>query len=203
MHTATTVLEESAPVAIWIRTGVDSRPRAHRWQPGALIDRVGWAQPSLLDGDLLDSDLLESGLSAPPPRPTGVRFWSDGAGTLRPAPGLPDPAEWTAVLALAVAQALHGLRPAGQLERWLSEPVLVDLRRLIRLRQRRYAAGRRASRTPPIRVASVRAQCPTPNVVEATAHVRVAGRSLAVAARLESLGDRWLCVALELGPPLD
>ena len=30
-----------------------------------------------------------------------------------------------------------------------------------------------------------------------------AGRSLAVAARLESLGDRWLCVALELGPPLD
>ena len=198
MNDATTVLEESSPVAIRIRTGVESRPPAHRWRPGALVERVEWTQPSLLDGDLPDGDL-----TAPPPRPTGVCYRSGGPGRLRPAPGLPDPAEWTALLALAVAQALHGLRPVGQLDRWMTEQLLADLRGLMRRRQRRHAAGRRKSRTPPIRVASVRAQCPTPYVVEASAHVRVTGHSLAVAARLESLGDRWLCVALELGPALD
>lgn len=198
MDKATTILEESSPVAIWIRTGVDSRPPAHRWRPGALVERIGWAQPSLLDSDLMEGDL-----ASPPPRPTGVRYRSGGPGMFRPAPGLPDPAEWAALLALAVAQALHGLRPVGQLERWTTEQVLADLRGLIRRRQRRHAASHRESRTPPIMVASVRAQCPTPYVVEAAAHVRVAGHSLAVAARLESLGDRWQCVALELGPLLD
>jgi hypothetical protein len=47
---------------------------------------------------------------------------------------------------------------------------------------------------------SVRVQHPGPDVAEVSAHVAIGKRSAAMAFRLEALGDRWLCTALELGP---
>jgi Family of unknown function (DUF6459) len=51
----------------------------------------------------------------------------------------------------------------------------------------------------PTAVRSVRVQHPDPEVAEVAAHVAMARRSAAMALRLEALGDRWLCTALELG----
>jgi hypothetical protein len=51
----------------------------------------------------------------------------------------------------------------------------------------------------PAAVRSVRVQHPDPGVAEVAAHVAIGRRSAAMAFRLEALGDRWLCTALELG----
>jgi hypothetical protein len=181
-----------------IRTVIDSRPPARSWLPALITgvpDRPPLGQPSLLD-DEPDS--------APRPSPQGIRYQlCGGPGSLTPAAGLPDPAHWSAVLALALAQTLSGIRPAGQLERWLDDAVLADVRCILRSRQRsRARAEDRGSwpKVPAIKVASVRAQCPTPTAVESAAHLRVGSSSLALALRLEACGDRWLATALELGP---
>ena len=112
---------------------------------------------------------------------------------MRPAPGLPEPAGWAAVLGLAVGQVLVGARPVGQLETWLDANVQADLRCTIR-RLGRTRGGSPAAL--PVRVVSVRVQCPTPMSVEAAMFVRVGAGSLVLAARLEAYGQRWLCTAL-------
>ena len=112
----------------------------------------------------------------------------------RPRPGLPDAQEWSTTLALAVIQALVGRRSVAQLNRWVVDEVLVA----IGIYQRRSLAlhGRIAI---PTAVRSVRVQHPDPEVAEVAVHVAIGKRSAAMAFRLEALGDRWLCTALELG----
>jgi Family of unknown function (DUF6459) len=109
-------------------------------------------------------------------------------------PELPDAREWSTTLALALTQSLLGQRPVAQLNRWVVDEVLVA----ISMYQRRSLAlhGRIAI---PIAVRSVRVQHPDPEVAEVAAHVAMGRRSAAMALRLEALGDRWLCTALELG----
>jgi hypothetical protein len=51
----------------------------------------------------------------------------------------------------------------------------------------------------PTALRSVHVQHPDPDVAEVSAHVVMGRRSAAMAFRLEALGDRWLCTALELG----
>jgi hypothetical protein len=53
----------------------------------------------------------------------------------------------------------------------------------------------------PTALRSVRVQHPGPEIAEVSAHVAIGKRSVAMAFRLEALGDRWLCTALELGAP--
>ena len=125
----------------------------------------------------------------------------DGCGSVAPAAGLPDPAQWSAVLALAIAQVLTGIRTVSQLDRWLNDAVLADVRCAVRQRQRLGRIGPSA-KTPRVSVASIRAQCPIPTAVETAAHVRVGSRSVAMALRLEACGGRWLATALETAPPL-
>jgi hypothetical protein len=181
-----------------IRTLIDSRPPALSWASAAPPlggAGLGW-QPSLLDEEVAP---------AATPRPGGGRYLlMDGCGTVAPAAGLPDPAQWSAVLALAITQVLTGIRPVSQLDRWLGDHVLADVRCAVRQRQRQRAeqqatAGGPVRKAPRISVASVRAQCPTPTAVEAAAHVRIGSRSAALAFRLEAFGGRWLTTALEMG----
>jgi hypothetical protein len=108
--------------------------------------------------------------------------------------GLPDAREWSAALALAVIQTLLGQRPVAQLNRWVTEEVLVA----IGFHQRRSLSlhGRIAV---PTALRSVRVQHPDPEAAEVSAHLVIGKRSAAMAFRLEALGDRWLCTALELG----
>jgi len=51
----------------------------------------------------------------------------------------------------------------------------------------------------PVSLRSVRVQHPGREVAEVAAHAMIGKRSAAMAFRLEALGDRWLCTALELG----
>ena len=51
----------------------------------------------------------------------------------------------------------------------------------------------------PTALRSVRIQHPDPEVAEVSAHAVIGRQSAALAFRLEALGDRWLCTALELG----
>ena len=50
---------------------------------------------------------------------------------------------------------------------------------------------------------SVRVQHPDPEVAEVSAHLVIGKRSAAMAFRLEALGDRWSCTALELGTRME
>lgn len=186
-------------VPLILRPVPESRPTARRWGPTVDRDRSGPDQPSLFDAlDVLDVPGVPDRPDGHPsaPRPRGVRILPEaGPGSIPPAPGLPDPGAWSAALGLAVGQAIVGVRPAGQLQSWLDVAVLADLRCAIR--QRLRSRGRApAGRSPRVRVASVRTQCPTPDVVEAAIHVRIGARSLALGARLEAVGSRWLCTAL-------
>jgi hypothetical protein len=115
--------------------------------------------------------------------------------TVRPRPGLPDAAEWGTTLSGAVMQAWLGQRPVSQLTRWLDEEVLVAISMQQR---RRRAAGPRS--VLPVTVRSVRVQHPHAEVAELAAHLSVGQRSVAMALRLEAVGDRWLGTAVELGP---
>jgi hypothetical protein len=82
----------------------------------------------------------------------------------------------------------------AQLNRWMAEEVLVA----ISMYQRRSLSlhGRLAI---PTALRSVRVQHPDPEVAEVSAHAVIGRQSAALAFRLEALGDRWLCTALELG----
>jgi Family of unknown function (DUF6459) len=116
----------------------------------------------------------------------------------RQRPGLPDAREWSATLALALIQTLLGQRPVSQLNRWMVEEVLAA----ISICQRR-SLSRHGRTAVPTALRSVHVQHPDPEVAEVSAHLAIGKRSTAMAFRLEALGDRWLCTALELGPGIE
>ena len=174
-------------LTVRIRPLRESRPPAMGWRPPD-TGPVAPSQPPL--------DLTEPlGVDLAPPRgraatSTVVRArW-----TSRPRRGLPDACEWGAALALAVLQALLAQRPIAQLNRWLADEVLSAVS--VQQRRRRTEPGRAAARSVVVR--SVRAQHPTADVAEVSAHLLVGTGHTAVALRLEARGDRWLCTAFEL-----
>lgn len=112
----------------------------------------------------------------------------------RPRPGLPDAQQWSARLALIVIQTLLGQRPVAQLNRWMVDDVLAAISLM-----QRHNLKVRGRTAVPAALRSVRVQHPSPEAVEVSAHVVIGKRSTAMAFRLEALGDRWLCTALELG----
>lgn len=154
---------------------VESRPYPRRWAVAGREPRP--AQPAL--------DLRPAG--DPHVEVSAV----DAADVV--VPGLPDARAWSVALAVTVLEVLSGRRPAGQLGRWLDEPVLATL--VARLPRRRPGA---VSPAPALR--SVRVQHPCAGVAEVTVHARLGQRPVPVALRLEARRERWLCTALELGP---
>jgi hypothetical protein len=173
-----------------LRPLVESRPPAVSWGAPATIS-VPPDQPAL---DLSEPEAIGSAR----PRAADVRTTVVRARwTAEPRAGLPDASEWGASLVMAVVQALLGQRPIAQLNRWLADDVLSAVVR--QLRQHRATSPRQVV---PVGLYSVRAQHPQPEVAEVAARVGVGRSSTAVALRLEALGDRWLCTALELDPRL-
>jgi hypothetical protein len=166
---------------------IESRPPSLTW---ARPSPPQCNQPQL---DLTDQEPLYAEAAAAKDR--GVRMSAVKARwAARPRPGLPDAQEWSAKLALAIIQALTGQRPAAQLNRWVVEEVLAAIS--IYQRRRLRVNGRIAES---IALRSIRIQHPDPEVAEVAAHLIIGKRSAAMAFRLEALGDRWLCTALELG----
>jgi hypothetical protein len=170
-----------------IRPLVESRPPAVTWRPV-----VAWPAPR--DQPPLDLDPQEVELG----QPSGREVTSTVVGarwTVRPRHDLPDAREWGATLALAVLQALLAQRPLAQLNRWLADEVLSMVS--MQQRRRRLEHGRAVR---PVLVRSIRVQHPRAEVAEVSAHVVVGARGSALAFRLEALGERWLCTALEFDP---
>lgn len=171
----------------YIQWLIESRP------PGLTWSRPSPSQPNQPSLDLIDHKPDVAEAAAPDNR--GVRVSMVKARwAAKQLPELPDAREWSTTLALALIQALVGQRPVAQLNRWVVEEMLVA----ISVYQRRSLAqhGRIAI---PTAVRSVRVQHPDPGVAEVAAHVAIGKRSAAMAFRLEAMGDRWLCTALELG----
>jgi hypothetical protein len=171
-----------------IRPLIDSRPPSIPWRP---------ATPSLAVPDQPPLDLGPSPDPDPaPPAPGAVRVTLVRASwNARPAPDLPDVPVWSARLVVAIVQVLLAQRPVAQLNRWLAEDVLAE----VSLQQRRRRTSRQRAAVP-VTLVSLRVQYPAPDAAEIAAHVLIGARHQALAMRLEALGDRWLCVALELSP---
>ena len=172
------------PCVRWL---MESRP------PGLTWSRPSPSQPNQPPLDLTDHEADDAEVASPNDR--GVRVSMVKARwAAKQRPGLPDAREWSTTLALALTQSLLGQRSVSQANRWVVDEVLVA----IGMYQRRSLAphGRIAI---PTAVRSVRVQHPDPQVAEVAVHVAIGKRSAAMALRLEALGDRWLCTALELG----
>ncbi len=105
---------------------------------------------------------------------------------------------WAARFAQAVVEVLGGDRPLPQLVRWTSNRVYADLGRRVRILGRTTQATQRVRTIRP-QVRSVHVYQPTPEAAEVSVHVRHGQRSRALAARLDLVGGRWQCTALQLG----
>lgn len=179
-----------ATLRVLVRPLIESRPPC-----------AGVSRPPVLPvvPDQPPLDLRENEAEEPDPAVTGARMGGTrlvkARWTATPRAGLPDAVAWGSSLATAMVETLLAQRPVAQLNRWLAEEVLAD----IRLHQRRrLTQGRRPA--VPVTLRSLRVQHPQPEAAEVAALVTVGRRPMAMAFRLEALGDRWLCRALELGP---
>ena len=94
-------------------------------------------------------------------------------------------------LCLAVIETVSGDRSLAQLTRWLS-PDAYD--RLAADIGARPAVGQQRPR-----LLSVHVSTPSADVAEVCGRVRSAGRSRALAMRLDRQRGRWVCTALQLG----
>ncbi len=181
-----------------LTTTSSSRTSSVQWLIESRPPSLTWARPSPQQSnqpplDLIDHEFDHEDDTAANHR--GLRVSTAKARwAARPRPGLPDAQEWSTTLALAVIQALVGRRPVAQLNRWVVEEVLVA----ISIYQRR-SHSRHGRIAVPATLRSIRIQHPDPEVAEVSAHLAIGQRSVAMAFRLEALGDRWLCTALELG----
>lgn len=110
-------------------------------------------------------------------------------------PPLPAPEESAGAVARTAMEVLLGVRPAGQLNRWLSGPVYVALARRAGLAVRVLGS----SRARCVQVHRVSVWQVDENAVEAAVTLHDGIRARAAALRLEVFHGRWLTTALEIG----
>jgi Family of unknown function (DUF6459) len=161
------------------RPAIDSRPPAHSWQPQLAPLRAG-LQPML---DFDDGCAAQS---------TSL----GGAWMATPRPDLPDATAWSTSLARLLIETVQGLRPIGQLNRWVDERVLAAITSRCRHRLEQQPQSRPAR---PAVLRSLHVQFPTETAVEVAAHLAIDRRSIPLAFRLEEFYGRWLCTEVELG----
>ncbi|MGN6721494.1 MAG: Rv3235 family protein [Marmoricola sp.] len=100
---------------------------------------------------------------------------------------------------VGAVEVIFGDRPVNQLLRCTSERVYGDLAKKSALaRSRRRLTTERVAHA---RLARIRLQRPSPKAVEICARLRQGERNHALAARLELINGRWICVALEAATP--
>jgi hypothetical protein len=162
-------------------------------------------------GALALAFMLPTGVPAEPEPPATLRVVDEPAGNTRddaydgldpfvadftarrPTSGevLPEPRRWSARLAQAIVETLHGHRPVQQLLRWTDDAVYTAITSRLASRPRTAPAAR-----PMLR--SIRVCTPTDGVAEASVVVQIGGRCRAMAMRLEGLDGQWRCTALEI-----
>lgn len=168
---------------------------------------------AVTQGALALAFALPSGAPAVPEPPPSLRIVGAGtpAGTPAGAPGeahdpalarfierqptsadqLPEPRRWSARLAQAIVETLHGHRPVQQLLRWTDDAVYSSIAQRLSSRPRPRLGVRPVIRT-------IRVCHPTDGVTEASVVVEVGRRCRALALRLEGLDGQWRCTALEI-----
>lgn len=110
---------------------------------------------------------------------------------------------WAGRFAQAAVEIVGGDRPVGQLSRWSTRDVYLDLERRALLVARAGGHQPGAARVQPVRprVHSVHACRVNPEVVEVGVHLRYGARSRALACRFElrptRTDTRWVCTALQ------
>lgn len=114
----------------------------------------------------------------------------------------PDPDAWAAALGRGIFEILLGLRPLAQLRRWVV-PALYDelARTTLTPTGREPTSGEDggAHATQPCRVLSTRSCRIRDDAVEVSVVVSAAGRTRALALRLDRFRGRWLATALDIG----
>lgn len=107
---------------------------------------------------------------------------------------LPDPDVWARRLITAILESMDGLRPAGQLGRWVTPDIRDRIaRRGIQARQRNQRPG------GALVVRAVRVCEPVDGVAEVAAVIGYRSRVRALALRMTGVDGRWLITALEIG----
>lgn len=169
-----------------------SMPHPHRWP----VDDLAGHEPCVAQQPLPWSSSQLSARADATPRgrssaagtaPTG-EGWSE-----QPPNDLPDPVASAVRLATVFLETMHGLRPVGQLNRWLDRPVLTVFAATVSARCR--TAVRQTGK-----LRSVHLQRPAAAVVETVALFRSCGREEAMAFRLEARRQHWLCTAWQTHP---
>ncbi|MBD8870265.1 Rv3235 family protein [Nocardioides donggukensis] len=120
-----------------------------------------------------------------------------------PLPVRRDLHRWALQFAQACVEVVGGDRPVSQLVRWTSPEIHQELtyRATVVARAGVHEAGRGRGRRPVVRpqVQNVRTCFVAEGVAEICVRVRYGERNRAVAGRLEIVGGRWQCTALEFG----
>lgn len=109
---------------------------------------------------------------------------------------LPDPQKWSAHIAQAIVEVMHGARPPSQIMRWTTPEIYTVVAR------RGSRAGRRAAGRGPAqrtRVTRVRICEPAVDVAEASIVLIDGARVRALALRLVGRDGRWIVEALQIG----
>jgi len=115
-----------------------------------------------------------------------------------PAPELPDPDRLCGAVALAALEAIAGVRPVGQLARWVSPAVLEAVVASLAPARRQPASAR----SVPARRATVRRTLVlrlSSTVAEGSVVLHDGTRFRAAALRLEVHRDRWRVTVLQIG----
>lgn len=127
----------------------------------------------------------------PTPKPTlrlVPKGGEDASGVRRPAARA-----WAVTVAHGLAEILAGTRPAVQFQQWSTPDVFALVARKARVVARAGASARRAA------TGTIHVCCPTGDAIEVSTVLLATPRPRALAFRLESRGERWVCTALELG----
>lgn len=107
---------------------------------------------------------------------------------------LPDPGPWARQMIRAALEVINGVRPADQLNRWVTPEIRDRIARRGVLARRRRARPRH-----PSTVRTALTCMPADGVVEISAVVAHAGRVRAVAVRMVGVDHRWLITVFEVG----
>ena len=107
---------------------------------------------------------------------------------------------WAMTFAQACVEVVLGDRPASQLVRWTTPEIHREVAYRAGVVARAGVHGR-GGRRPPVRpqVQNVRTCFVADDAVEMCVRVKYGERSRAIAGRLEVIGGRWQCTALEFG----
>jgi Family of unknown function (DUF6459) len=202
-------LPDPAPTLRLLPTPAWEPPYCEGSEETSTASPLGRRAPSMSQGKLPLTFLLPTGVPVVPQTPT-LRLVEPHAGAGVPLAqpdevfdrqptrraDLPDPRFWAGRLAQAMLEVEAGVRPVAQLRRWTSEAVYTRLRRSSH--RTRFIQARAAQAEPGrVWVRSLRVCEPADGIAEVSAVVQDAGRTRAMAMRLEGADGRWRCTALE------